>query len=122
MNKFKMVGVERIAKERERQIFVENWTPQHDDQHENGEMAIAAACYAAPYPIKADICRFVPCSCREAICEHLGGIIEKRGWQDPWPWDEKWNNKNSKERIRQLEIAGALIAAEIDRLMRKLNP
>ena len=33
-----------------------------------GEMAIAAACYAAPYSIKADICITVPCSCREATC------------------------------------------------------
>src|SRR5271155_3824066 len=113
-----MNGIERISAERERQVAKEGWTANHDAEHRDGEMAIAAACYAAPYSIKADICRTVPCSCREAICEHLGGVIEKRGWQDPWPWDDKWDKRGKHERIRQLEIAGALIAAEIDRLLR----
>ena len=114
-----MNGIERIAKERQRQVSVEGWTPQHDDEHKDGEMAIAAACYAAPYSIKADICRIVPCSCREATCEHWGGVIEKRGWQDPWPWSGEWDKRGKHERIRQLEIAGALLAAEIDRLLRE---
>ena len=76
-----MNGIERIAKERQRQVSVEGWTPQHDDEHKDGEMAIAAARYAAPY----------------------------------WEWDKRGKH----ERIRQLEIAGALLAAEIDRLLRK---
>lgn len=103
-----MNGIERIAKERQRQISVEGWTPQHDDEHKDGEIAIAAACYAAPYSIKADICRIIPCSCREATCQHFG-----------WPWNGEWDKRGKHERIRQLEIAGALLAAEIDRLLRE---
>ena len=35
-----------------------------------------------------------------------------------WPWDKSYNKRHKHNRIRQLEIAGALIAAEIDRLLR----
>lgn len=35
-----------ILNERRRQIEVEGWTPEHDDEHEGGELAHAAACYA----------------------------------------------------------------------------
>jgi hypothetical protein len=113
-----MTGAELIAGERQRQIEKEGWTADHDDEHKDGELAIAAACYAAPYSIKADVCRLIPCSCREACCEHFGGTIEKRGWQDPWPWSEGWDKRGKHSRIKSLAVAGALIAAEIDRLLR----
>jgi hypothetical protein len=35
-----------IAAERERQISAEGWTPEHDDAHDDGALAKAAACYA----------------------------------------------------------------------------
>ena len=35
-----------IARERERQIAQEGWTPEHDDGHVHGELAAAASCYA----------------------------------------------------------------------------
>lgn len=35
-----------IAAERQRQIDAEGWTPAHDDAHDYGELARAAACYA----------------------------------------------------------------------------
>ena len=37
-----MNGVELIAAERTRQIDVEGWMPDHDDQHSQGELARAA--------------------------------------------------------------------------------
>lgn len=36
-----MTGIERIAAERRRQIGEEGWTPEHDAQHVNGELAEA---------------------------------------------------------------------------------
>jgi hypothetical protein len=33
-----MLGIERIAAERQRQIEKEGWTPAHDDQHRNDEL------------------------------------------------------------------------------------
>lgn len=90
-------GVALIADERLRQIKVEGWTPEHDDAHEDGELADAASCYA-----------YV------SNYEHPEGVRVP----EDWPWDRKWW-KPSANPIRNLVKAGALIAAEIDRLQRK---
>ena len=99
----KMTGIERIAAERTRQIDVEGWTPEHDDGHGGGDLSGAASDYAnlasqIAFEGSADFydCGHVPAS---------------------WPWDPKWW-KPSEDPIRNLEKAGALIAAEIDRLLR----
>lgn len=92
-----MTGIERIAAERQRQVDVEGWTPEHDDEHTNGELAQAAIAYATvgAQRSQADVARaYFP-----------------REWHpDSW--------KPSDDPIRNLEKAGALIAAEIDRLER----
>lgn len=41
-----MSGVDFIATERQRQLDDEGWTPEHDDIHTLGELAVAGACYA----------------------------------------------------------------------------
>lgn len=89
-------GLQRIAAERTRQILAEGYTAEHDDKHDKGELAIAGACYAlagagrAPQPVV--------------------------DWRI-WPWGAEWW-KPSADPIRNLEKAGALIAAEIERLVR----
>lgn len=92
-------GVELIAEERARQVAQEGWTPDHDDEHSDGQMAQAAACYAlvAMEQVNGEEGPFAP---------------------DPsmWPWDESW--WKPKDEIRNLVRAGALIAAEIDRVQR----
>lgn len=98
-----MNGVDLIQQERVRQVIEEGWTPEHDDQHVKGELAIAGASYAWPSPRPLDIKLL-------------------------WPWDREWwkpvqtFSSDPKERvrcrIRELVKAGALIAAEIDRLQR----
>lgn len=97
-------GVELIADERIRQQTEEGWTPEHDDSHTTGEMALAAAVYAMP---------------REDRNKH---ILNETVAEVFWPWDAEWfkpaNPRNPKARIRELAKAGALIAAEIDRLQR----
>src|SRR5207302_1652935 len=45
-------AIEDIAAERKRQIEVEGWDSQHDDNHDNGELAKAAACYAVGDPME----------------------------------------------------------------------
>jgi len=100
-----MTGIERIAHERARQMLEEGWTPEHDDQHSDGEMAAAAACYAGDGAMKLERMSALP-----------GGVPLT------WPWSAEWwkptNDGTIEGRIRQLEKAGALIAAEIDRLQR----
>ena len=102
----KKTGIERIAAERARQIAVEGWTPEHDAKHKGGELADAAACYAD----------LAGAQVRGAGVEDLReSYIE--GWSGvDWPFEAKWF-KPSEYALRNLEKAGALIAAEIDRLL-----
>jgi hypothetical protein len=91
-------GVALIASERDRQVRSEGWTPEHDDEHENGELISAAVWYA------------------DNGCEFDLGLR-----LPPWPFEpEAW--KASDDRVGQLVKAGALIAAEIDRLQRRDGP
>lgn len=112
-------GAKRIAVERQRQVNGEGWTPEHDDQHNSGEMALAAACYAA-WAASEEI--YVQ---RPAENSYFSGNTGDRGdrqlqparYYKAWPWDAQW--WKPKTRLRDLERAGALIAAEIDRLLRR---
>lgn len=90
-------GIDVIAAERRRQVEAEGWTAAHDDEHTKEELACAAACYATP-------------GLKRRNMEHYG--VPKL-----WPWERHWF-KDSSNRIRELAKAGALIAAEIDRLQR----
>ena len=94
-----MNGAERIAAERQRQIEAEGWDPEHDKSHRRQQLALAAVCYAMPAGL-----REMP-------------IWKSSLWHKLWPWDSGWWKPTPGNRIRELEKAGALIAAEIDRLI-----
>lgn len=110
-----MSGIERIAAERQRQISEEGWTPEHDAGHIQGELALAACCYAMPVQLYQQN--------RPYPLAHAGVYF-----CDPWPWQDRWDKRKqggnvprlastTDERIDWLTKAGALIAAEIDRLV-----
>jgi len=99
-------GADLIALERNRQVLEEGWTLEHDDYHVDHELAQAAACYAWPEPRPIEV-------------------------KKAWPWDREWWKptlpasgaesdwrEKRDARVRDLVKAGALIAAEIDRLQR----
>lgn len=96
--------LDEIAAERRRQVEAEGWTPQHDDEHKAGELADAAACYAA--------------TTRAFQCEQRAGREYEpfAVYRDLWPWDDEW--WKPKTRRRDLIRAAALIVAEIQRLDR----
>ncbi len=94
-----MNGIELIAAERHRQIDVEGWTPEHDDEHKDGELGEVAMHYI-------DVAYAV-----------LKNISDWKRVPFGWPWDKKWW-KPSPDPIRNLVKAGALLCAEIDRLQR----
>ena len=98
-------GIELIAEERQRQITEEKWTPEHDDAHDKGQLAGAAAVYAL------ESCGFENPHCAELKREDTTHKVRL------WPWAEQWW-KPSGDARRDLVKAGALIAAEIDRLNR----
>ncbi len=114
-------GAERIAAERRRQVEEEGYSAEHDDEHDSGQLASAAVCYATPRRLyeKED---------------HATGT----SFDDPWPWEDRSDARWGKgedarnpgnvppdpktytaaERVDLLVKAGALVAAEIDRLLR----
>jgi hypothetical protein len=93
-----MDGIARIAKERKRQIEEEGYTKEHDlTRNTLEECARAAVCYALPVEIRSSFFNL-----------GMGHML--------WPWATR-RFKPMPNRIRDLEKAGALIAAEIDRLL-----
>lgn len=114
-----MSGVDLIAAERQRQITEEVWTPEHDDGHTLGELAAAGACYALLHTRWKDASALV------------GGRLVR---DILWPWESEWfkpaeypeppydRNVHRSRTIRDLVKAGALLAAEIDRLERAAVP
>ena len=106
----KSKGVELIAQERARQVEEEGYDAAHDAAHDDFSLAEAAICYAR-------------------MATNMGHCI----WQQPPPrdWPGSWHRKHwkpeprgsnpspmieAKDAIKMLTKAGALIAAEIDRL------
>lgn len=108
-------GVAIITAERIRQCASvgeggEGWSPSHDDDHDGGELAMAAATYAGA-------------AGRMAIEPHRLWPFDPKWWKGPDPvvaWgDESKGYTSRAQRIRALAKAGALCAAEIDRLRRE---
>lgn len=89
-------GAERIAIERARQLMPqaaggEGWDARHDAGHAE-QLARAGATYALPPNVQPSR-------------------------RDLWPWQARWWKPTPDDRIRELEKAGALIAAAIDDLL-----
>lgn len=98
-----------VLAERQRQISAEGWTPEHDDEHDEGEMCFAAAGYAA------------------AASDNLQAISKRLDYSltindlvhgsNQYPWPTAWEFKPCTPR-RALVKSGALILAEIERIDR----
>lgn len=93
-------SIELINAERERQINTEGYNNEHDDAECSGALSTAGAIYALPWNIRNIL---------KAI--------------DYWPWDKSFYKPSKYDdidsRIKELSKAGALIAAEIDKLLRE---
>lgn len=94
-------GVRLIAAERKRQRSRrpggEFYSLAHDDEHDAGEIARAAAVYAMPPEFRQRN-------------QDLVAVLTPPHW---------YLKLNKGDRVRELVKAGALIAAEIDRLQRR---
>lgn len=117
-------GIELIADERAAQVSREGWTTGHDDEHRDASLATVAACYAL------DTQEFRRASRTDEEDIALRGETPiyakvKRTYRVPILWPRSWHPFwwKPKDRVRDLVRAGALIAAEIDRLQRaKASP
>jgi hypothetical protein len=101
MTAIKSKGVDLIAAERQRQIYELGWSREHDEgEHQHGQLADAAVCYAAT----------------------LHGEAMEESLMPFWPWERERLERirvpdRHPDRVKRLAQAGALIAAEIDRLL-----
>lgn len=87
-------AIELILAEQKRVSEQEGYTPEHDDMHDQEELALAAACYAYP-PNRA-----------------YPGRLEE------WPFEPESFKETPNDRVRELVKAAYLITAEIERLIR----
>jgi len=81
-------GIELIAQERQEQTTKHGWSQEHDNTHVDGELK-----YAALFALGEEY------------------------YLQPYGWHDFEDSINRKSEIEKLIIAGALIAAEIDRLI-----
>lgn len=96
-------GVELIADERQRQIEKEGWTLAHDFfECPCGQLVAAAISYALTEEERKKL-------------RHLAKTDEDV--PPTWPFEKAYWKPCPDDRIKELVKAGALIAAEIDRLL-----
>ncbi|SDF68990.1 hypothetical protein SAMN05216571_101226 [Onishia taeanensis] len=91
-----------VYKERMRQLSTEGFSRERDDGYRDGDIAIAACCYA-----------------EMAACQSLDRKFAEASYgpgHEHWPWDKNWWKPSDPR--RNLVKAGALILAEIERLDR----
>lgn len=104
-----------ILEERNRQVAKEGWSDEHDDEHNESELAWAACYYACPQQptnLDAEDDTEIDETPTHSVLEAL------------WPpaWSGRHRKKRFKDRKRQLVVAGALIVAELERLERGGKP
>ncbi|WP_336886846.1 ead/Ea22-like family protein [Klebsiella sp. 2019SCSN059] len=93
-----------VLAERQRQVTAEGWSPKHDDQYKNTELAFAASCYA------------FHAAAASWDLEDNGIPYDSHPVPKQWPWDPSWWRPTGAR--RDLVKAGALILAEIERIDR----
>lgn len=106
-----------VQSERHRQVKDEGWTPEHDDDHADGSLATAAACYALDrrcvhVKMQLNSSRGIDPNCYQYEYSRA------QPGQVDWPWESEWYVRTTDDRLRELTKAGALILAEMERLLR----
>lgn len=101
-----MNAIELITEERKRQIETKGYTLEHDSAYKDGELAFLACYYAMP-------CLIVRGDRYNRYVILPDDFRQETGWSI--------SPRQEHTRLRQLTIAGALIAAEIDRYMDEMR-
>ena len=106
-------GIELIAKERQEQIEKHGWDLKHDDIHDDGALVHAALVCASYEKLYTK---------HKYASSIVFQVVERSGFNLPVEYDGNVLIENhtlsNEKRIHQLKVAGALLAAEIDRLKR----
>lgn len=114
-------GAVLIARERIRQLLEKPYNAAHDDQHDDGALAAAAAFYALTPGLRADL-KYRHLDPKQPDCVHCMIYPFDNGWVSRADFQIDYNDRRGyvsiDTRIKELAAAGALAAAEIDRLLR----
>jgi len=92
-------AIQDVIDERQRQVDVEGWTDDHDDQYQYNELSTAGGLYA--------------------LHAHDTSPAHFKSPPAHWPWYSSWwKPKNPR---KDLVRAAALIIAEIERIDREIS-
>ena len=95
-------ALQRVLEEREAQVMEHGYSYEHDDSHGNDELAALACFYCMPQGARE----------WDASSTGYGDTLGKA----ILPQD--WSAREREDRVHELAIAGALILAEMARLLR----
>lgn len=117
-------GIELITQERTRQIEVEGFTDLKDEDYTAMQLSGAAGCYIASaqqkyfevYTHGNEDGKYTRFQIYQDGYWPRSGKYVRAKWVDGWPWSKEWDKRDKHNVRRSLVIAGALIAAELDRL------
>jgi hypothetical protein len=98
-----------VIAERKRQVEKEGWSTDHDDDHEDGSLARAAAAYAWAAS------RWDRAGLKDIEGNSFVAFILRTIWPDDWSY-EWWKPKSKR---RDLVRAAALTLAEIEKIDRE---
>lgn len=112
-------AIDDVIAERKRQQDEEGWSADHDDDHKDGSLSIAAACYALNHEPTVMVLNMEACD--------LDGPLEGLGYEidnmledaEGWPWNSHWDKRDKHDLRRSMVIAAALLVADIERLDRE---
>lgn len=90
-----------LAMERVHQTEDDEYDPEQDDVYHESQLARAAACYALPESRRT-----------------YTGLSDDRGVPTNWPWLPSYWKPTPDDRLRELQKAGGLILAEMERILR----
>lgn len=100
-------AVTSVVAERQRQIKAKGYTPDHDDEHANGELAAASACYARHVKSRSWV-----------FLQDRFDAYRNEPVPDAWPFDAaSWKPRSPRE---DMVKATALGLAEIERMDRTI--
>jgi len=99
-----MTGIELIAQERRSQVLDHGYTDVHDDQYAKGLLAFGGAAYATYAALQ--------------MPSHRANVTPVDPINDLWPFAIS-SFKPGDDELKNLAKAGAMIAAEMDKIIRE---
>lgn len=109
-------GIEIITEERKRQIDVKKYDTKHDSDETAFELSTAAGCFIAN-ALNKEFKNYTHYDDKGPVARFQLRQVNTRRWKEEWPWSDH-DGREKADIITSLAKAGALCAAEIDRIQK----